>query len=301
MVSQGPGDPTTVGVAESARQIRTAVGEAMTLARTRVPDGEVRDVVIGLAGAGMVQRTPGFARDAVPDDLGAVPRFVSDLAVAFCSATPLPDGYVLIAGAGAVAGRIVGDELDAQRDGWGWLLGDDGSGFWLGRSAVRSTLTALQQNHPLGSLGTAVLAAAGSSDYDDLLHTCYSMPPSWLATFATLVNEHAESDPVAAQIAAEAVRLLCDTALSLQPVPHQPIVLAGRVLSHPGPVSAAVAARLQRKLANPVLTSHSRVTGALWIALRHQTEGSGPLHARLVDSVIAAHGGQDGRSRKSTG
>lgn len=56
---------------------------------------------------------------------------------------------VLIAGTGSVAVRYCHDRStgevvpDGRSGGWGHLLGDDGSGFDLGRSAIRSTLFAL--------------------------------------------------------------------------------------------------------------------------------------------------------------
>ena len=136
-----------------------------------------------------------------PAGLPVRPRLVSDLAVAFSSATPAPEGYVLVAGTGAVAGRLVAGELLERRDGWGWLLGDEGSGFWLGREAVRATLARLQSGtKPLGPLAEAVIRLAGSRDPVAIVQLCYANPPVWLSTFAELVARHAE-DPVAAAIA----------------------------------------------------------------------------------------------------
>src|SRR4051794_889639 len=60
--------------------------------------------------------------------------------IAFASATPAPSGTVLIAGTGTVATRITDGVITATAGGLGWLLGDEGSGFWLGRAAVRATV-----------------------------------------------------------------------------------------------------------------------------------------------------------------
>ncbi|MCW2801866.1 MAG: glucosamine kinase [Propionibacteriaceae bacterium] len=278
----GPGNPNSVGLDGSAGQIRHTILDAWADAGLPAGSlGAVRKVVIGLAGGSRAADTAGFLRAAVPSEVQVAPALVSDLAVAFCSATPATEGYVLVAGTGAVAGRVVGDDLCERRDGWGWLLGDDGSGFWLGRAAVRSTLAGLEQNQLLGPLGAAVLELAGCADQVELLRACYSRPPAWLAQFSTLVSQHAATDPAAARIAAEAVRLLRGTLMGLEPCPHQPVVLAGSVLTQPGPVSDSLRAQIERELPNPILTSGSGLVGALWMGLRGL--GSAPtLHPRLA-------------------
>ncbi len=285
--SGGPGNPNSVGLDPSAQQIRSTITDAW--ARTGLADAAmhlVRGVVIGLAGGSRATDSATFLRAAVPAGIAVTPHLVSDLTAAFCSSTPAGEGYVLVAGTGAVAGRVVGDELSERRDGWGWLLGDDGSGFWLGRAAVRETLAALERRQPLGPMSAALLEAAGSAGHAELVQSCYSHPPTWLARFAPLVSRHAGEDPAAARISAEAVRLLCATVLSLEPRPHQPLVLAGSVLTKPGPIADACSTRLRRELPNPVLHAGEGVLGAAWIGLRHQDEGSPTRHARLVNQHL---------------
>lgn len=59
-----------------------------------------------------------------------------DQLAAFRSGTDKKAGVVLISGTGSVAmGWKKGKE--AMACGWDWFLGDDGSGFWLGRRALR--------------------------------------------------------------------------------------------------------------------------------------------------------------------
>ena len=169
--------------------------------------------------------------------------------MAFSSATPSPEGYVLVAGTGAVAGRIVDGELRERRDGWGWLLGDEGSGFWLGREAVRATLTTLQKpTAPAGPLTEAVIGLAGTRDPVAIVQLCYANPPVWLSTFAELVTRHAE-DPVAAAIASRAAQHLLDTLLDLDLDPVLPVVLAGSVATRPGPVGECAAGAPRRATA----------------------------------------------------
>ncbi|GAA1847981.1 N-acetylglucosamine kinase [Microlunatus capsulatus] len=281
VASGGPGNPNLVGVAGSAAEIRGAAERALAGL-----DGTVRGAVVGLAGGSVAAADPTFLPAALPAGLDAPAVLVSDLAVGFSSATPADEGCMIIAGTGAVAGRVVGDALHARRDGWGYLLGDRGSGFWLGRAAVRATLEVLDEGRPPTPLTAAVLAEAGAGGYLDLVQACYTHPPTWLARFAPLVSRHAEDDPVAGAIADAAADLLAATLATLDPRPGEPVVLGGSVLATPGPVRDRFAARVAPGL--ELLSAESGLVGATWIASRRLGRASAALHARLVATLGAA-------------
>ncbi len=156
------GNPNVVGLDGSAAVIRSTMTRALSGAGLsgagQAGTGEsVVAVVIGLAGGTRALNDAGFARAVLADGVATPAVIVSDVSVAFASATPAEAGYVMIAGTGAVAGRVTGAEVTDRRDGWGWLVGDRGSGFWLGRAAVQSTLQHLDEGRPLGPMHCAVL------------------------------------------------------------------------------------------------------------------------------------------------
>lgn len=64
---------------------------------------------------------------------------------------------MLVAGTGAIAAEVRDLRLDRVADGHGWLLGDAGSGFWLGREAVRGLLADLDAGRAPTPLGRQVL------------------------------------------------------------------------------------------------------------------------------------------------
>ena len=287
-VAAGPaGNPTSVGLEVSAQRIRTVAEQCLAQAGPDASD-RVEAAVIGLAGGARADE--GFLEAVRPAGLTVRPRLVSDLAVAFSSATPAPEGYVLVAGTGAVAGRIAAGELGERRDGWGWLLGDAGSGFWLGREAVRAALTRIQAGtEPLGELAEAVVRRAGTRDPVAIVQQCYANPPVWLSTFAELVAHHA-ADPVAAAIAVRAAAHLVETLLDLDLDPVLPVVLAGSVATRPGPVRVALRARLDEQLVNPVLTAESGLVGALWLAAGTPDHPDEAVHTRLARSLSRTSG-----------
>ncbi len=281
-VAAGPaGNPNSVGLEVSAARIRAAAEQCLT----RVgPDAAAQVVatVIGLAGGARADAA--YLAATRPAGVAVLPRLVSDLAVAFSSATPAPRGYVLVAGTGAVAGRIENGELRERRDGWGWLLGDEGSGYWLGREAVRATLTGLQSGtEPLGPLAAAVVDRMGTPDPVVIVQRCYAEPPVWLSTFAELVSRHAE-DPAAISIVDRAAAHLAHLLVDLAPAPDLPVVLAGSVATRPGPVREALAARLDAALPNPRSAADSGLVGALWLAAGEASDPDDAVHDRLARS-----------------
>lgn len=142
----GPGNALSVPVPE----LTDHLAEALERAVPEALRGRVVAVAGGFAGASRTAADePGRVRahtalTAALHRLGidaASVEIHSDIEAAFASAPGHPaDGLALVAGTGAVAARITGRVCTATAGGDGWLLGDDGSGFWLGREAVRAAL-----------------------------------------------------------------------------------------------------------------------------------------------------------------
>ncbi|MFE3397640.1 N-acetylglucosamine kinase, partial [Kitasatospora indigofera] len=195
----GGGNPQAQGGPEAAARI----GEAIRAALGDHDPGGLAACVIGLAGyrrfatdaaaVAFTEECRAAAGPAVPGRLRLALR--PDAEVAFAAGTAAPDGVVLIAGTGAVACRLQRRRVSTLRGGQGWLLGDEGSGFWLGREAARHTLDTL--GSPSGApdaLATAVLAALGvparprAGAVAGLLRAVYDAPATAPAALAPLVG-----------------------------------------------------------------------------------------------------------------
>ena len=81
--------------------------------------------------------------------------FTSDLHTALYGAHDGANGAVLVIGTGSCAAALKDGEL-TQFGGHGFLLGDKGSGAWLGKQAVVHTLEAIDAIQPKGQLAEAV-------------------------------------------------------------------------------------------------------------------------------------------------
>ncbi|MFI6453118.1 N-acetylglucosamine kinase [Streptosporangium amethystogenes] len=295
----GGGNPAAHGNAVAVANIGLALRQALP----GIDPVLVAGAVIGMAGAGALDHLV-FDPMWTSAGLRVRPRLTGDLGIAFAAGTAEPRGTVLIAGTGAIAARIEDAEPVMIADGLGWLLGDQGSGFWLGRQAARAAAHALSRGEAGGTLTRLVVDAllegepfpqgkAGGTAEElrelaiRLVVRAQSRPPLELARLAPLVSRAAaEGDPVALEIASTAARLLCETVAEVRPAGEtSPIVLAGSVLTGEGPVGPAV----REKLGAATVLAGDGAGAAAWLAGR-EAFGWDPataarLHARIVSGT----------------
>jgi glucosamine kinase len=271
--ASGGGNPNSHPPDLAAKRVAEAVRDALAPGGS----GEVLGCMLGLAGESK------FTDPAVADTftvalrqvgVGCPISVVSDAEVAFASATAEPDGTVVVGGTGSVAARIVDHRKSSWVGGLGWLLGDEGSAYWIGREAVRTALRQLQAGAAPGPLAEAVLAEAlPGVPADDtqllsrLITAANSEPPVRLARFASLVSTYVATDPAAARIVGEAADLLAAQALMARSAGERtPVVLAGSVIGPDSPVGTALRALLAERTPADVLFAPDGAVGAAWLA-----------------------------------
>jgi N-acetylglucosamine kinase-like BadF-type ATPase len=233
---------------------------------------------------------------------------------AFAAGTWRPTGYALVAGTGAVGMRVENGTPAAVSDGLGWLLGDGGSGFWIGRQAVRAAIGDLRgECRPtaltrlvLGRLdeltGRKLSLAPRPQAAGGLLAAVYEMPPANLGRFAPLVFELPD-DQTAQSILAQAGRALADTLRTLVVESAPPVlVLAGGVLAN-HPELGAEAQGVLDEMAGEVEVSVARdgLVGAAVLALRAAGTQVGPAEFRRVQTSLARLRGPTATPSPSSG
>src|SRR5262249_40908935 len=132
---------------------------ALRQALSGTSPSSVRAGVFGIAGSGTAAGS--LARDAAAQawqsaGLPGTPRVVTDLEVAFAAGTSRPSGLLLLAGTGAAAVAFADRAVARRCDGYGWLLGDEGSAVWLGLRGVRAALNDYDGRGPQTALRDAV-------------------------------------------------------------------------------------------------------------------------------------------------
>ena len=310
----GGGNPVSWGVDVAARQIRIAV----TAALAGGPGGERLGpqgaaiggiVVLAMAGGNSLP-----ARSAIEAELAAagVPATLSvesDLLATFCAGTHRTDGYALVAGTGAAAIRVTGGEAVASADGLGWLLGDGGSGFWIGHRGARAALAALDGRGPATTLtdlllGELSIAPGGGPDADGrpaalqaAVTALYQWRPVELSRLAAVVFRAADAgDAVAMKILTRARAILAGTLAAVRRAdPVGPIVMGGGIARRlPGLADAVARAGARHSdTASAVYTVGDGAVGAGVLALRRNgVRVDEPVFRRLVDTLAPLRAAQ---------
>lgn len=202
-----------------------------------------------------------------------------DPPAALASGTFGGPGIGLIAGTGAVAlaENARGERVD--RGGWGYLVGDEGSGYWIGMRAIQAASRALDGRGPVTILTERVPAFYGETSLRAVASRIYGLElerPE-IAALAPVVLEAAEGgDEVAAAIidtAAEELVVLLEavaTAARLTEERERVIVATGGVLRPDNRLWHRLAALIDRRLPGFRLIAprFPPVIGAFALALR---------------------------------
>src|SRR5699024_362887 len=139
-------NPVSSGRKVAFESVLDAVSRT-TSGRTRIDEG-LDSITICSAGGSEFARDGWLAKKFHHAGYGAAVNVRSDLLAAYCSGAVELSGYALVAGTGAAAVRIEAGEIVAVADGMGWLLGDDGSGFQIGRDVARAVVADLDRRGP---------------------------------------------------------------------------------------------------------------------------------------------------------
>lgn len=243
----GSANPAASGHASALANIRRAVTQAAQQAGVDLP---VAAACCGLAG---VDR-PAERAALLPllHDLAAQVYLMNDAELAL-AALPGRCGVCLIAGTGSIALGRDRDGHTARAGGWGHILGDEGSGYDIGRRALQAVARAADGRGPPTHLQTALLHAWDLENPQELISRIYpEASKGVVADVARLVFEQAAAgDPVARGIIATAAGELTTAVLTvaarLSFVGVMPLALTGGVLRNQPGLCTAVLRRVRRR------------------------------------------------------
>ena len=143
---------------------------------------------------------------------------VNDALIALETGAPGQPGVVIISGTGSIAyGRNAAGEA-ARSGGWGYVLGDEGSGYWIGRAALRAVLRAADHRGPATVLTPLLLDHFKVPQPQLLLHEVYhqQLKPAAIGALAECVHAaFLQGDEAAAGILRGAAGELEGSALSV--------------------------------------------------------------------------------------
>jgi N-acetylglucosamine kinase-like BadF-type ATPase len=208
---------------------------------------------------------------------------VNDALIALVAGAGASPGLVVISGTGSIAFGVSNRGLAARAGGWGPTLGDEGSGYWIGRRALEAVTRDADGRGPRTELTQLVLDHFQLPRPQSLVAEIYHQPQGRraIAALAPLVDgARADGDLVAAEIMIEAADELASAAASvisrLEMRGEQfPILLAGGMLKR----SEWLAAEVERRMAEVAPRSETRLLtfepalGAVRLALAEARGG----------------------------
>ena len=241
-------------IAEVARKALAAAGSLSAHA-----------MVVGAAGAGRATEREELQRALASEKIADQVQVTTDIELALVAAFGKEPGIVLSAGTGSIAlGRDTTGGTH-RAGGYGWQMGDEGSGYGIGRSALGAVSRAHDGRGPATKLTLRVMAGAKARSFDDLINWATVATPADIASLAPGVMEmSAHGDSVAQGIVDYAVRELVLLATALAPLTGKtiaPVALSGGLLGEAGLLRSAVTTKLRE--AGGVSVREEPVEGAL--------------------------------------
>lgn len=256
----------SVGLESAAQELGQAIAQAKAELRTTDEDTaqvdseanlQVEVAVLGVAGvdteldrqivAKMVQEV--LAKHGIePAQL----LIENDGFAALVGATDGGAGVLLIAGTGSIAFGVDQQGRTARAGGWGHLVGDEGSGYWIGKQAITAVLKALDGREQPTVLSSLIIAHLGLADIEALYNWTYGSlyRVEKVAGLAPLVGQAAEQgdrvalellEQAAVELAAAAIAVVGRLGLAQQPFS---LVLQGGILQHNARIRESVARQM---------------------------------------------------------
>jgi N-acetylglucosamine kinase-like BadF-type ATPase len=233
----GPGNPRAAGFVTAQGSIRAAIDAAFASAGW--PRQTAAAACFGLSGAGRVEEQERIRSWALQAGIASQVRVTHDAETILAAASPDTAGIALIAGTGSLAWGRNHEGHSDRTGGWGYLLGDEGAGYWVALAGLRAAVRAADGRGQPTHLLPRFLAALHLQQPTEIIGRVYGTDLSRdeLAQLSRVVFDAAMEDGVAAEIvthaAEELARMTATLASKLQfAAGDYTLALTGSVLIH---------------------------------------------------------------------
>ena len=192
----GPSNEDTVGVEAAVRALLQTADEA--IGRAGIDQDQLGAAVLAVAGVD----TDAFARHVRSARMETW-IVINDVVGAWATATGAAPGVAAISGTGSNVFGVGPDGRAWRAGGWGHVLGDEGSGYWLGVQSIKAALRDRDASGPETALSDAATAFFDVPSVEALAVRVYSQPltKGEIAAFAIETAQLAErGDAVAREL-----------------------------------------------------------------------------------------------------
>jgi N-acetylglucosamine kinase-like BadF-type ATPase len=258
------------GVEAAADAIAAVVARALG-------DTRAQALFVGASGAGR-RETGNELRDALLRRFsGTLIEVDGDARIALRADVPEGDGIVIVSGTGSLAYAEIGD-CAFRSGGYGYLVGDEGSGFAIGSAAVRLLLRSYDGRASREGFFDAIESELAASDAQSVVERVYSapVPIAYLSALAPVVLTAAQNGERSATKIVQAAALelfeMVKSIVRRAEIGDRPlrIVFAGRLLASNSLLTYLLETRLSNERPNlePRKGARSPEFGALTLARR---------------------------------
>ena len=234
-VQSGPSNYHVVGEAETQTVLENVIGQLCEKAGISLTDSIC--FCLGMAGLGRAADREVVGR--MCDELGVSENRIltHDAHIALVGGTEKQHGVIVISGTGAIVYGINANGKEARASGWGYLLGDEGSGYDIAINGLRAVARAVDgRGRPTG-LTNQILNRLELNEPGELIRWVHAASRDTIAQLAEIVFDAAQAaDTIAEQIVDDAANeLVCATGSvikQLELIDTFDIVLSGGNLIH---------------------------------------------------------------------
>lgn len=232
VVGAGQAGPSALGqgIEQAWLQVRRAVDAAFASAGVSEPPLQACAVGMGLSGVHNHGWRDSFlaTRAESPGAVFAEVALETDAFAVLLGAHAGRPGAIVASGTGSVGELWREDGTRLSVGGWGFPVGDEGSGAWLGQRAVRLAQWAMDGRIHQSALVHAVWEVCGSTR-ERLLAWCDEAGQFEYAQLAPLVFDTEAADLSAAHLLRRAVQALDAVAQALDGPRGVPLVVCGSI------------------------------------------------------------------------
>lgn len=294
--SAGATNFQVVGVERATANLSSALASALALAPAAGNSAFLGQVVVGIAGLDSPDDVPPIfsvvSHALAGCGISADWQVVNDAVIAWAGALGGEAGGIVISGSGAAALAVNGRGEVSRADGLGHWLGDEGSGFEIGRNGLRAALRALEGRGPQTALAAQLQSLAGGEieNWVTRLTVTEGLAHKTLTGFAPAVVEAGcQGDGVALGILVEAGAALAATAsgvLRQAGLTERPLLATvGSLFAHAQPLRDVFCRAMTDRLpgCQVIWPRLQPAEGALLLARRPELLPSGVLAVANTD------------------
>jgi N-acetylglucosamine kinase-like BadF-type ATPase len=190
-----------VGESNAQESLRKGIEEVCCLAK--ITPSQITRTCIGVAGAGRLEISE-IVRRILSQLVSGEIKVIGDMVIAHRAAFSSGPGVIVIAGTGSIAYGRNSAGITARAGGWGFAISDEGSGQWIGRTAISAALRAYDEDRNT-TLPQSIEIAWGLASREELVMAANAVPqPDFAVLFPSVIAAAESEDDLAIGILQQA-------------------------------------------------------------------------------------------------